>query len=405
MLTSVIGFPRIGADRELKFALEKYFRVDISEQGLETVAKNLRASHISYQKKAGISFIPSNDFSYYDCLLDAAVLCGIVPERFRKLGLSQIDTYFAMARGYQGAKGDVKALAMKKWFNTNYHYIVPELEDDTKIELSSSKIFDEFDEAKAAGTVTKPVITGAFTLLSLCRYTGEKNREDYLESVSKVYLEVIEGLRRRGAKWIQFDEPALVRDLDDKDRDFLKRIYEKILDGKGEIKVLLQTYFGDVRDVYDIITGLNFDGIGLDFVEGKETLELIKKYGFPKEKILFAGLINGKNIWKNHYSRTLKILDELKEQGIDTVLSTSCSLLHVPYTLAGEEKLSDEYKKHFAYAVEKLDELKELALLADDEKREESGSFKENEKVFGLPGRRGSKQTRQDTGERLCKTS
>ena len=382
MLTSVIGFPRIGADRELKFALEKYFRGEITEPELETVAKNLRSAHFSYQKKAGISFIPSNDFSYYDCLLDAAVLCGIVPERFRKLSLSKTDTYLAMARGYQGPEGDVKALAMKKWFNTNYHYIVPELEDDIKVGLSSTKVFDEFEEAKSAGICTKPVITGAFTLLSLCRYTGKKSREDFLESVSKVYLDLMEGLRGLGAEWIEFDEPALVRDLDESDRDFLKRLYEKILGKKGEIRILLQTYFGDVRDVYDIITGLDFDGIGLDFVEGKQTAELIKKYGFPKGKILFAGLINGKNIWKNQYSKTLKLLDELKAQGIDTVLSTSCSLLHVPYTLAAEDKLSDEYKKHFSYAVEKLYELKELALLSEDEKREETGIYKRNEEIF-----------------------
>ena len=180
MLTSVVGYPRIGENRELKFASEKYFKGEIDAAELENVAKSLRAEHIRSQKEAGVDFIPSNDFSFYDCLLDTAVLCGIVPKRYKELGLSELDTYFAMARGYQGEKGDVKALAMKKWFNTNYHYIVPEIEDETEVKLSGSRIFDEYDEAKDCGTETKPVIIGAYTLLALCRYTGTKTRRLYL---------------------------------------------------------------------------------------------------------------------------------------------------------------------------------------------------------------------------------
>ena len=271
MQTSVIGYPRIGSKRELKFASEKYFKGEISEKELLDVAKTLRAEHINSQKKAGIDFITSNDFSFYDCLLDTAFLCGIVPKRYTQLGLSKIDTYFAMARGYQGEKGDVKALAMKKWFNTNYHYIVPEVEDDTKVTLSGTKIFDEFEEAKAAGTETKPVVAGPFTLLSLCRYTGSKKKEDFLEDTVNTYKEIISGLAKRGAKWIQFDEPYLVRDINNADKDFLVKLYKGILADKGDLKVLLQTYFGDVRDVYETITALPFDAIGLDFIEGKQT--------------------------------------------------------------------------------------------------------------------------------------
>ncbi|MBR2098731.1 MAG: 5-methyltetrahydropteroyltriglutamate--homocysteine S-methyltransferase, partial [Firmicutes bacterium] len=193
---------------------------------------------------------------------------------------------------------------------------------------------------------------------------------------------VVAGLAQRGVKWIQFDEPSLVRDLDAKDKEFFRKLYQQILAKKDGVKILLQTYFGDVRDIYEELTALDFDGIGLDFVEGKQTADLIEKYGFPKEKLLFAGLVNGKNIWRNHYSKTLATLDALKAKGINVVLSTSCSLLHVPYTLEGEDKLSENYKKHFAYAVEKLGELKELSALAEDAARENNAAYQKNEALF-----------------------
>ena len=382
MQTSIIGYPRIGAHRELKFASEKYFKGEVNINELYLVAKNLRKEHIENQKEAGIDFITSNDFSFYDLLLDTAVLCGIVPERYKKLGLSDTDTYFAMARGYQGEKGDVKALAMKKWFNTNYHYIVPEIEDETSVKLSGTKIFDEFDEAKANGFDTKPIIIGAYTLLSLTRFTGSKKKEDYLNNIIAVYKEIISGLEKRGAKWIQIEEPSLVRDISASEKDFLVKLYNGILEGKGNVKVLIETYYGDVRDVYETLTALDVDAIGLDFIEGKETLNLVNKFGFPKDKILFAGLVNGKNIWKNNYAKTLGTLTLLKDKGINTALSTSCSLLHVPYTLEGEEKLPDDKKKYFAFAKEKLAELKEIAALAEKADYKNDAAFINNQKLF-----------------------
>ncbi len=382
MFTSVVGYPRVGSQRELKFASEKYFKGEIIEAELLAVGKKLREQHVLSQKKSGIDFIPSNTFSYYDCLLDTAYLLGIVPERYKKLGLSEIDTYFAMARGYQGEKGDVKALAMKKWFNTNYHYIVPEIEDDTIISLSGSKIFDEYEEAKEIGVDTKPVLVGPYTLLALTRFTGKKTREDFFEQVVDTYKAILDGLNKRGALWLQLDEPSLVRDINEDDKAFLVKLYKEILADKGSLKILLQTYFGDIRDVYETITGLDFDGIGLDFIEGKQTASLIEKYGFPKDKILFAGLVNGKNIWKNNYAKTLETLAGLRNKGISLVLSTSCSLLHVPYTLKAEEKLSEEYKKHFAFAIEKLEELKELATLAEENNYQSSEAYKANALLF-----------------------
>lgn len=382
MQTSVIGFPRIGTLRELKFASEKYFRNEIKAEELLQTAKDLRKAHWMTQKEAGITFISSNDFSHYDLVLDTAVLLGIVPKRYQELQLSALDTYFAMARGYQGTSGDVKALAMKKWFNTNYHYIVPEAEDDTVIHLSASKLFDEYAEAKELGIATKPVVIGAYTMLKLCRFTGEKKAEDFIGDLTAAYQELLKECQKQQIAWVQFDEPALVRDMDAQDVELFHRLYDAVLQEKGNCRVLVQTYFGDVRDVYQDLTAMDFDGIGLDFLEGKETVRLIEAYGFPADKILFAGLVNGKNIWKNHYEKTLQTVRGLQEKNISVVLSTSCSLLHVPYTLKHETKLPKECSAYFAFAEEKLTELQELGVLADLADYTKAESYQNNHRLF-----------------------
>lgn len=374
MSTSVIGYPRIGSLRELKFALEAYFKGEKSEDEIQSLAKELRKEHLTTQKNAGIDFISSNDFSFYDNTLDQAVLLNIVPKRYRELDLSALEKYFAIARGYQGDKGNVKALAMKKWFNTNYHYIVPEFEDDTKIELVGTKPFDEYTEAKQLGIETKPVLVGPFTLLKLIRFTGKKGILDVKADFIRVYSEILKKFISLGTQWVQFDEPYLVHDLTANDIRLFQDLYSAILNKKESTKILLQTYFGDVRDIYTVLQSLNFDGIGLDFVEGRKTLDLVKEHGFSPVKKLFAGVVNGKNIWKNNYEKTLSILNTLKEKDIQTVVSTSCSLLHVPYTVENETKLEEKYKKHFAFAKEKLTELKEIDEIFA------SANFKNNEK-------------------------
>ncbi|WP_418967185.1 5-methyltetrahydropteroyltriglutamate--homocysteine S-methyltransferase [Butyribacter intestini] len=401
MKTSVIGFPRIGTLRELKFASEKYFRKEISEEQLKETAKELRKTHWNMQKNARIDFISSNDFSFYDTVLDTAVLLNIIPKRYKELDLSEIDTYFAMARGYQGEHGDVKALAMKKWFNTNYHYIVPETEDDTKIKLSGDKLWNEYAEADELGIETKPMLTGAYTMLKLCRYTGNKSEKDYVCDIIAAYKELLQTCGKKQIAWVQFDEPALVLDMDDSDKALFHQIYDELLAVDTDTKVLLQTYFGDIRDIYEEVIKMPFAGIGLDFIEGKQTCDLVSKYGFPKDKVLFAGVVNGKNIWKNHYDKTLKVLSGLREKGIDTVISTSCSLLHVPYTLENEEKLSKEYTAYFSFAKEKLVELSELGKLADSKNYAEYEIFKKNHKLFS-----GSRDcTNKDVRNRLSKVS
>ena len=379
MNTSVIGYPRIGKDRELKFASEKFFNGELDEAGLQNVAKTIRKEDLLKQKEAGITYISSNDFSFYDNVLDTAFLFNIIPQRYKDLGLSELETYFALARGYQGDKGNVKALAMKKWFNTNYHYLVPEIDDDTKIALTGSKPLDEFVEAKELGVDTKVALVGPFTFLKLAKFTGSKKISDVYAVLTAEYIKLVSLLASVGAKTIEFDEPYLVRDLGSEDINLFKEIYSLILANKNSAKILLQTYFGDIRDIYDEVIKLDFDLIGLDFVEGRKTLELVKTNGFPDDKILVAGLVNGKNIWRNDYKKTLSILNEI---GVANVVpGTSCSLLHVPYTLANETKLSEDYKKHFAFAEEKLTELNEIASIAGTD-FENSDIYKKNQSLF-----------------------
>lgn len=382
MKTSIIGYPRVGALRELKFASEKYFKGTGTLEQLNQTAAELRASHWKLQKAKGIDYIPSNDFSFYDGLLDTACLFNIIPERYRVLGLSPLETYFAMARGYQGANGDVKALAMKKWFNTNYHYMTPEIEDAADIRLAGTKLFDEFNEAKLLGITTKPVLVGPFTLLKLAKFTGSKQATDFVGALVEGYKAVLAQLNTLGAEWVQLDEPALVTDLSQEEIALFAELHSQILAAKGNVKVLVQTYFGDVRDCYQALQSLPFDGVGLDFVEGTQTLALLKQFGFAQGKVLFAGVINGKNIWKNQYKKTLALIQEIGQHAAQVVLSPSCSLLHVPYTLKNETKLPETTKNYFAFAEEKLQELAELQTITSLEYSKSSPLYIENVKLF-----------------------
>lgn len=355
-MTTVIGFPRLGEHRELKFTTEKYFRKEITAEELLAFTKDLRKKHWTILKEKGISEIPSNDFSHYDNFLDVAVLFNILPKEVQELDLPELDRYFAAARGYQGEKGDVRALPMKKWFNTNYHYIVPSFSKETKVELIGHKIFDEFLEAKELGILTRPVLVGPFTLLQLSDFEEGAKAEDFLDSLLLAYGQVFEKLAELGAKKIQLDEPALVKDLSANEKELFIHLYKRLLADKKGLKVLIQTYFGDVRDIYDDLIQLDFDAIGLDFVEGKKTLDLVAA-GFPEDKQLYAGVVNGKNIWRNDYAKTVDILNQVPTDNL--VLTTSCSLLHVPFTTVNED-FEPSILEHFAFAVEKLDELRDL---------------------------------------------
>ena len=366
MTTTIIGFPRIGEQRELKYTTEKYFRHEMNAEELEAFGKSLRQKHWNLIKDSGVDTIPSNDFSFYDTTLDTAFLLNLVPKDLATIELSDLDKYFALARGYQGEKGDIKARPMKKWFNTNYHYIAPKIELNTDIQLVGTKIFDEYVEAKELGIETRPVILGPYSLLHLSELDEGVNRQAVIEAFVVAYKAVFTRLTTLGAEWIQLDEPALVKDLTSDEIAEFEGIYQSLL-ADETIKVLLQTYFGDVRDIYETLIALPFAGIGLDFIEGIQNKAFVQK-GFPKDKILFAGVVNGKNIWRNNYQTTLDLLTELDVENL--VLSTSCSLLHVPFTTENET-FPAEIKEHFSFAKEKLTELLELsAILAGNGQNE-----------------------------------
>lgn len=377
MTATIVGFPRIGENRELKFITEKYFKHEATEEELKERAKDLRQHDRKLLLDSGLTNFTSNHFSFYDQMLDAAFLFNVIPENIAELDLSDLDKYFALARGYQGKKGDVKAWPMKKWFNTNYHYIVPQFTADTDVKLAGTKIFDEFVEAKEDETITRPVLVGPFTLLQLSEFHGCV-KEDFVGAFIEAYANIFKRLEDLGANWIQLDEPSLVKDLDEKELALFKALYEPLLLQKGKLKVLAQTYFGDVRDAYDVLLKLPFDGIGLDFVEGRKTSELVER-GFDDGKVLFAGVVNGKNIWRNDYQKTLDLLKKLNVKNL--VLTTSCSLLHVPYTVASEE-LEEDVTKHFAFAEEKVKELVELDALLKNQSPE---FLRKNAELFEKP--------------------
>ena len=361
--TFVTGFPRIGKKRELKFAIESYFKGELASNELEKTAAELRAYGWKKQQSAGINFIPSNDFSFYDNVLDTAFTFGIVPERYKALSLNELDTYFAAAHGYQGEKGDVKALPMKKWFNTNYHYIVPEISDNDKFELKAeNSAVKAFKEALSLGIKTVPTVIGPYTFLRLATYTGSKKADDFALQAAAAYSKLALELANAGAEYISFAEPALVFDVTDDEKKLFKSIYEAILSSGAKIKTILTTYFGDIRDVYSEVIKLGFDAINLDFIEGKKTIELLET-GFPKDKLLFAGIVCGKNIWRADYSAKNDLISKIQRivPQDNLVIGTSCSLLHVPYTTSEETKLDSDVLKHFSYAEEKLVEIKEIA--------------------------------------------
>lgn len=364
MQTSIVAYPHIGKERELKYLLEKYWRKEISAATLEKGAAALRQVHWQNQVDGSLDYLTINDFSLYDTVLDTACLFNIIPTRYRRLGLSALDTYFALARGYRDEKGTVAPLAMKKWFNTNYHYIVPEFSDDCDIKLVSQTPLAQYRETASYQLKKKLLLLGPFTLLKLSAYNGSKGPATYVPALIRAYLEFFRCCQQEKVELLQLDEPALTLDLQQEDLNLLKKLYSELLAGKEKLKILLQTYFGDVRDCYDDLIKLDFDALGLDFVEGEKTLQLVSSTPFPTDKILFAGIVNGRNVWRNSYTTSLNLIKNLQLQGINLVLQSSCSLQHVPYSLTGEKNLPPALKEKLAFGEEKIRELlllKELA--------------------------------------------
>ncbi|PSQ97561.1 MAG: 5-methyltetrahydropteroyltriglutamate--homocysteine S-methyltransferase [Bacteroidetes bacterium SW_9_63_38] len=369
---SNLGFPRIGAHRELKRAVEGYWKGDLSKSELKDKAEELRETHVTEQDDLGLDLVSSNDFSYYDQVLDTCAMVGAVPDRFpeslRDGDAVDLDTYFAMARGLQekdleDEESGVQAMEMTKWFDTNYHYIVPEFSKDTEFSLSSTKPVDEYEEAKELGVDTRPVLIGPVSFLLLGK-TQEDDLDalDLLDDLLPVYAGVLQELADAGADAVQLDEPNLVLDLSDEERAAFEEAYEALSDA-ADLDLHVATYFGALDDNLPTALDLPVDALHLDLVRGEGQLEDALDHGVPEDLSLSLGLIDGRNVWR----ADLDALRDTVETAIDALgedrvlVGPSCSLLHVPVDLDTEPALDDDMKLWLAFAKQKVEEIVALA--------------------------------------------
>jgi 5-methyltetrahydropteroyltriglutamate--homocysteine methyltransferase len=368
MKTTIVGFPRIGKNRELKTLLDKYFVQAIDAETLYNGARKLEIDQLQFLAER-LDLIPCNDFSLYDGMLDMIYLLGAIPPRFGKLQPSQgsaasleekLSFYFAMARGREVAGESIYPLEMKKWFITNYHYLVPELSRDISWKLEPSFLKAHVEAAQSLGHPFKVNLIGPLTFVGLSKIQ-EGSPEEYLEPLVRQYEALMNLLREWNVPWVQIEEPILATDLGNKEVEQFRFLYDRILSKKGHLKVILQTYFGDLRDMWAPVCEASFDAIGLDFVGGPHNEELIQRYGFPENTILVAGCIDGRNIWKADLTGRKRLIKKLTAAVSQELwLSSSCSLLHVPYTVKGESALPENLKTSLAFAYEKLEELRLL---------------------------------------------
>lgn len=353
-----LGFPRIGARRELKTALEAYWRGDIDRETLEATGRDLRARHWALQRAAGLDLIPVGDFSFYDSMLDHAALLGVVPPRFGwQGGTVDLDLQFAMARGTTIDGAPVAACEMTKWFDTNYHYLVPELAPGQRFRISSERLFDEVREARALGLPFKPVLIGPVTWLWLAKSgTAGFDRLSLLEPLVEAYGEVLERLAAEGADWVQVDEPALVLDLPPAWQQGCERAYHALQSCR--VRLLLTTYFGALDDNLGLAARLPVAGLHVDLVRGAGQLDAVLDR-LPPYKVLSLGVIDGRNVWRTDPDAALRPLTQARERvGDDRLwIAPSCSLLHVPVDLGQEDRLDADLRSWLAFAVQKLDEL------------------------------------------------
>jgi len=361
--THNLGFPRIGARRELKFALEAYWRGESSRDELKALGAKLRRQH--WADQAGLDLVPVGDFSFYDHVLDMSFTLGNLPERVRGFAGDALDNYFRVARGRSapgtgGASVDVAAGEMTKWFDTNYHYIVPEFTAATKFRLDASSLLDQLAEAMAQGIKAKPVIIGPVTYLAIGKTKDGSSKLALLPRLLPVYAELLETLATQGVEWVQIDEPILVTELDADWRHAFEIAYHQIKSCR--VKLLLATYFGQLADNTYLAANLPVAGLHVDAINGRDdVLPLIGM--LPAHKVLSLGIINGRNIWKTDLVATLDWLEPLAERlGERLWLAPSCSLLHVPVDLDSEQKFDPEIKNWLAFAKQKLDELRILGV-------------------------------------------
>ena len=363
--THNLGFPRIGAKRELKFALESYWKGQSSRDELKALGAQLRQRH--WQEQSDLDLVPVGDFAFYDQVLDMSFTLGNLPERAHEFHGDPLDNYFRVARGrsaqgaeeHTGCCGGIAAGEMTKWFDTNYHYIVPEFTAATEFKLDASRLLEQLAEAKAQGVKAKPVIVGPVTYLWLGKAKDNSDKLGLLERLLPVYGELLEQLAAQGVEWVQIDEPVLVTELNADWQHALNLAYHHLKSSR--VKLLLATYFGTLQENLYLACNLPVAGLHLDTINARDEIQPLLNL-LPSHKVLSLGVINGRNIWKTDLGATLDWLEPLAERLGDRLwIAPSCSLLHVPVDLASEQKLDAEIKSWLAYALQKLDELKVLA--------------------------------------------
>ncbi len=360
-----LGFPRIGKFRELKRALESHWSGKTDAPALLATAKGLRAEHWNLQRAAGIEHVPSNDFAFYDQVLDAIQLVGAAPPRYTALESEPLRAYFAMARGLQAGGIDVPAMEMTKWFDTNYHYIVPEFFPGMTFARGSDKPIAELREAAALGIRTRPVLVGPVSFLLLGKMHGG-SPVTLLDRLLPVYEEILGALGREGAEWVQIDEPCLVTDLDDVAKAAFRAAYERLSKVGGAPRTLLTTYFGALGDNLALATSLPVSGLHVDLVRGREQLDAVCK-ALPKDRVLSAGVVDGRNVWRADLDDALVLLRKIADvRGTDRLfVGPSCSLLHSPVDRSTESDLDPELSSWLAFATDKLEEIHALAKAVD----------------------------------------
>ncbi len=384
-LATIPGYPRIGRRREMKRALEGYWSGKLTESHLRAAAAAVRQAGWDAQRAAGLDLLPVNDFSFYDHVLDTAALVGAVPARYGSSNEPvDLDTLFAMARGRAGDR-DARAMEMTKWFDTNYHYIVPELGPDTPFRLAADKPFAELAEARTAGVPAKVTLLGPITFLLLGKAPDGFATLDLLDRLLPVYADVLERLAAGGADWIQLDEPALVMDRSAADLAAVERAYAMLAAAKGSARLLVQTAYGHVGEAYQTLVGLPVDGVGLDLVRGRENLALIERHGFPADKWLAAGVVDGRNVWINDLTTSLQLLDRIADRvPVERLMvSTSSSLLHVPLDVRLEEQLDPDVRSWLAFAEQKLDEVVTLTRALNEGREAVAERLELNQSVLG----------------------
>ncbi len=392
MLTHNLGYPRIGSHCELKKASESYWSAKSSRKNLLQIGRTIREENWLLQKQAGIDLIPSNDFSFYDQVLDTSLMVSAIPERYHDVILnknnSELDLCFAMARGYQKDGLDIMAMEMTKWFDTNYHYIVPEFTKDQQFRLFSTKAIDEFYEAKQLGIITKPVLLGpvSYLLLGKEKEAGF-DRIDLIKNLLPVYLEMLNKLEKLNVQWIQFDEPFLVMDLTEKEKKAFTYAYHEIRKEFPSLKTILATYFDGLRDNVSLATSSRVCSLHLDLVRCPEQLNEVLSI-IPDKMSLSLGVVDGRNIWKNNFDTSIAIIQKVQKK-IDTnriMIAPSCSLIHTPCDLDLETNdvvLLPEIKNWMAFAKQKISEVVYLKqLVTVDTKNLASHKLEENRKVI-----------------------